>query len=142
MGIDKEKIQRGISSFNNQITRITKIKESFPKGNKVREHLEVEIEKLKKDRDKLSSFTSKSFTDSFTISEESKTVDETVGITENVVKVIKKAERIEENPNAEILRIVRNLEKSTNWKAAFFISLGAGGFWFVLSIVIIFIFQS
>jgi len=142
MSVDSEKIKRAIAAFNNQITRITKIKDSFPKGNKVSEHLEAEIEKLKKDRDELSSFTSKSFTDSFTIPEESKTVDETVGITENVVKVIKKAERIEENPNAEILRIVRNLEKSTNWKVAFFISLGVGGFWFVLSLVIIFIFQS
>lgn len=136
MSANSEKIKRGIASFNNQITRITKIKESFSEGNKVREHLEAEIKELIKDRDVLSSFTSKSFTDSFTIPKVSKTVDDIVIFSESVGKVLKKVKKIDEEPYAEMLRRLTTIEKSTHWKKTFYVSLSASVVGLVIGIAI------
>jgi len=98
MSVDSEKIKRAVASFNNQITRITTIKDSFPVGNKVRVNLEGVIKKLVEDRDELKNVLSHS-TDSV-LKDQVKT--EKVGIKENVVVLLKKADNVEEVTNEEI----------------------------------------
>ena len=122
MSVDSEKIKRAITSFNNQITRITKIRDSFPVGNKIYENLEVEIKKLVEDRDKLKHI-SFHLTDSV-LKTQAKT--EKVGIKENALAVLGKADEVEESPDSEIIRILKKLEKNTiSKKMTFCISLCA-----------------
>ena len=121
MSENSEKINRAITSFNNQITRITTIKDSFTVGSKVREKLEDEIKKLIDDRDRLKKLTG----------------IERGGITENVNVVLKRADKIDESPDGEMLSILRKLDKnSITKKMTFFISLSAGAVMFVIGVIV------
>jgi len=133
MSVDSDKIKRAISSFNNQITRISKIANTFSVGNKVRVNLESEIVKLVEDRDTLQGTLSPTI-DAIL---KAQVKIEKVGISENVNYILKKVkesdkktvlmEQILEQQNKhhkEVLAEVRKGRMSKRW--AFFISLLAG----------------
>ena len=129
MSEDSERIRRAIASFNNQITRITQIKDAFSVGGKVREQLEDEIQKLIGDRDRLQRTLSRPT--------ETQVITDKVGIKENVVAVLGRANIIDESPDSEVIRILKKLEKNTiSKKMTFFISLGASIVGLVIGIAI------
>jgi len=130
MGVDSEKLNRAIASFNNQITRITKIRDLYPVGNKVRENLEGLIKKLIEDRDTLTHTLSHT-TDSF-LKNQDKT--EKVGIKENVEAVLGRSDKVEQVTNGELKRII--LENSMSKTMTFLISLGASIVALIIGIVI------
>jgi len=133
MSENSEKIERAIASFNNQITRISKIANTFSVGNKVRVHLESEIKKLVEDRDTLKDTLS--HTADSVLKAQAKT--EEVGIKENIRIVLGRADKIEESPDSEMLRILRKLDKnSITKKMTFFISLSAGAVMFVIGVIV------
>ena len=124
MSLDPNKIKRAIASFNNQITRITEIKNSFSVGNKVREHLEDEIKKLVEDRNQLQQFLDKKL---------SEVTSDISGIKENIVVVLEKADKVDEVTLEELKdlilqqnKTIEKLEKkSISKKVGFIISLVA-----------------
>jgi len=148
MGVDSEKLKRAIASFNNQITRITKIRDLYPVGNKIRENLEDLINKLIEDRNGLTHTT-----DAF-LKAQGKT--EKVVIKEDVIALVKKSENVEEVNLEKVVEILnknhkeateilnKNHEEAMNEirnnsmskKMSFSISLAAGVVMLIIGIVI------
>jgi len=131
MSEDLEKIKRAIASFNNQIARINAFANLFSIGNLVRVNLENEVTKLEEDRDTLAH--SLSHTTDSTLDSQVKTKKDKIG--KNDVMLVSRAQEIEKAPGAEILHILKKMDKNSISKP-FLISLTAGIPLFILGLVI------